>query len=80
MNLLSSMFVSQHNMSMTDAHSAIFTLAILGPYVAYGIPIASRLIWPERFVRGPWHCGRLSRPIAAIAVVWMTFAVVIFCL
>lgn len=61
-------------------YSAIFTLAILGPYVAYMIPIASRLIWSERFVRGPWHLGRLSRPIAAMATIWMTFALVIFCL
>jgi amino acid transporter len=63
-----------------DCSSAIFTLAILGPYVAYIIPIASRLIWSERFVRGPWHLGAFSRVIAAIAVAWMTFALVIFCL
>jgi phosphotransferase system glucose/maltose/N-acetylglucosamine-specific IIC component len=44
------------------------------------IPIGSRLIWSERFVRGPWHLGVFSRPIAAIAVVWMSFALVIFCL
>lgn len=60
--------------------SAIFTLAILGPYVAYAIPIGSRLIWSHRFRKGPWHLGRWSRIIAGIAIVWMTFACVIFCL
>jgi amino acid transporter len=63
-----------------SAINAIFTLAILGPYVAYGIPILSRVLWGDaHFKRGPWYLGRFSKPCAIIACVWMTFAIVIFC-
>nr|XP_019008646.1 uncharacterized protein I206_06327 [Kwoniella pini CBS 10737]OCF47427.1 hypothetical protein I206_06327 [Kwoniella pini CBS 10737] len=62
-----------------SAINAIFSLAILGPYVAYGIPIAAKLIWGKNnFVPGPWYLGRFSRVCGLIAVVWMTFAVVLF--
>ncbi|GHJ87118.1 hypothetical protein NliqN6_3520 [Naganishia liquefaciens] len=62
------------------AINAIFTLAIIGPYVAYGIPIACRVFSGDKlFVPGPWFLGRFSKPIAIIALVWMVFACVIFC-
>ncbi|KAL7420678.1 polyamine transporter tpo5 [Cryptotrichosporon argae] len=62
------------------AINAIFSLAILGPYVAYGIPISSRFIWGKTHFRpGPWYLGRFSRPCAAAAVAWMAFAIVLFC-
>lgn len=61
------------------AINAIFALAILGPYVAYGIPIACRLFTKQNFQPGPWHLGRFSKPCAAIACIWMIFACVIFC-
>jgi len=61
--------------------SAIFALAILGPYVAYGIPIFARVVWGSNlFNPGPWYLGRASRPVAIIALIWMVFAFVIFCL
>lgn len=62
------------------AINAIFTLAILGPYVAYATPIACRLLWGDsHFIPGPWYLGRFSRPVAMLAVAWMSFAFVIFC-
>ncbi|WVQ99787.1 hypothetical protein IAU59_006929 [Kwoniella sp. CBS 9459] len=62
-----------------SAINAIFSLAILGPYVAYAIPILAKLLWgQEHFVRGPWHLGRYSRICGIIAVAWMTFAIVLF--
>ncbi|KAK4688183.1 choline transport protein, partial [Tremellales sp. Uapishka_1] len=63
-----------------SAINAIFTLAIMGPYVAYGIPIASRLIWGrDSFIPGPFYLGRYSNPVAWVAIGWMMFAIVIFC-
>lgn len=60
------------------AINAIFALAIMGPYVAYGIPIFARIFWKRTFVPGPWYLGRLSVPVAWVAVVWMAFAFILF--
>lgn len=49
--------------------------------VAYGIPIACRVFSGDKiFVPGPWYLGRFSKPIAIVALVWMVFACIIFCL
>lgn len=53
----------------------------MGPYVAYGIPIFARIVWGSKlFTPGPWYLGRASRPVAIVAVIWMVFAFVVFCL
>ncbi|CDZ98333.1 amino acid transporter [Phaffia rhodozyma] len=62
------------------AINAIFSLAIIGPYCAYAIPIACRVFAKEgAFIPGPWFLGRFSKPIAVIALIWMIFACIIFC-
>lgn len=62
------------------AINAIFAIAILGPYVAYGIPIFARVRWGQAlFHPGPWYLGRFSIPVAIVAIVWMCFALVLFC-
>lgn len=62
------------------AINAIFALAILGPYVAYGIPIFSRVVWGQKlFHPGPFYLGKFSIPVACVAVAWMIFAFVLFC-
>jgi hypothetical protein len=48
------------------------------PYA--GIPIALRVLYADRFVRGPFHLGRLSIVIASAAVLWIAFIAVVFCL
>jgi hypothetical protein len=45
-----------------------------------GIPIALRVIYADRFVRGPFHLGRFSYPIAIAAVLWIAFISIVFCL
>ncbi|BEI94486.1 uncharacterized protein CcaverHIS019_0700580 [Cutaneotrichosporon cavernicola] len=60
------------------AINAIFALAIMGPYVAYGIPIFARIFWKRTFIPGPWYLGRASVPVAWVAVVWMVFAFILF--
>jgi amino acid permease (GABA permease) len=62
------------------AYFAVTSIAVIGLYIAYAIPIFLRLRAGDSFERGPWHLGRWSRPIGWIAVVWVVFIVVLFCL
>ncbi len=62
------------------AYAAITSIAVIGLYVAYGIPILLRLLQGERFQRGPWHLGRWSKPVGWIAVVWIGFISILFVL
>lgn len=48
--------------------------------VAPGIPIALRVAYADRFVRGPFHLGRFSHVVASAAVLWVAFIAVVFCL
>jgi hypothetical protein len=45
-----------------------------------GIPTALRVIYADRFIRGPFHLGRFSYPIAIAAVLWIAFISIVFCL
>lgn len=62
------------------AFSAATSIATIGLYISYGIPILVGLIWPAHFKKGPFDLGRASRPVAAIACLWIAFITVIFCL
>ncbi|THU98799.1 amino acid transporter [Dendrothele bispora CBS 962.96] len=54
-----------------SAIDAMFSLAITGQYLAYSIPISARFLGGKKLKKGPVSFGRLSLPIAAIAVTWM---------
>jgi hypothetical protein len=45
-----------------------------------GLPIALRVVYADRFVRGPFHLGKFSYPIAIAAVLWIAFISIVFCL
>ncbi|KAI7859051.1 amino acid transporter [Circinella umbellata] len=61
------------------ALDAIFNLASIGIYIAYGIPIFCRItIGRHRFEPGPFHLGRWSTVIGSIACAWTCFIVVSF--
>ncbi|KAI6008810.1 amino acid/polyamine transporter I [Pisolithus orientalis] len=62
------------------AFSAATSIATIGLYISYGIPIALRVIYRERFVRGPFHLGAFSMPVAIGAVVWIAFIAIAFIL
>lgn len=57
------------------AAQALFSLAVAGTYVAWGIPIFARVMWGQhKFKPGPFYTGDwLSVPIAWTAVVFLTF-------
>jgi amino acid transporter len=63
-----------------NAYAAVISIAVIGLYIAYGIPILLRLRVGDRFQRGPWHLGRWSRPIGMIAVVWIGIISILFVL
>ncbi|KAG2745555.1 hypothetical protein P692DRAFT_2089235 [Suillus brevipes Sb2] len=46
--------------------------------VSYITPITTRFVFKNNFKPGPFSLGRLSFPIAALAVSWMTFTVIVF--
>ncbi|KAA1473606.1 APC amino acid permease [Dentipellis sp. KUC8613] len=59
------------------ATTAIFSLGVVAQYIAYAVPISARYLGQNDFKKGPFHLGVLSLPIAATAVVWMCFMIVI---
>ncbi|TQF01974.1 amino acid permease [Kitasatospora acidiphila] len=65
--------------SMT-AYGAVTAINVIGMTPAYAIPIYLRLRAKSRFVPGPWHLGRWSRPIGIAAVVWVVIVTVLVCL
>lgn len=62
------------------AFSAATSIATIGLYVSYGIPILIGVLYPASFQKGPFNLGFASRPIAIVAVMWVFFLVIVFCL
>jgi amino acid permease (GABA permease) len=62
------------------AYFAVTSIAVIGLYIAYGIPILLRLLAGEKFQRGPWHLRQWSRPVGIIAVIWIVFISILFVL
>ena len=61
------------------AYVAITSIAVIGLYISYVLPILLRLL-VKNFQPGPWHLGRWSKPIGIIAVIWVIFISVLFML
>ncbi|OJA10264.1 hypothetical protein AZE42_08922 [Rhizopogon vesiculosus] len=62
----------------SQAIDAIFTIAMTAAYISHITPIATRFVFRNDFKPGPFNLGRLVVPVAAIAVSWMVFMIVIF--
>ncbi len=62
------------------AYAAVTSIAVIGLYIAYGLPILLRLLAGEKFQRGPWHLGRWSYIVGWIAVIWIAFIAILFVL
>ena len=69
----------------TTLYGAITGISTIGLYLSYGFPILlkmraeSRGMWNAK-TYGPWNMGRYSRPMNAIAVLWIGFITVLFVL
>ncbi|KAJ7328813.1 APC amino acid permease [Mycena albidolilacea] len=68
------------SLGSTVAFSAATSIATIGLYISYAIPIALRVIYRDKFVRGPFHLGAFSYPVALTAVVWIAFISIAFIL
>jgi amino acid transporter len=62
------------------AYGAVTSIAVIGLYVAYVIPVYLRRTRPERFEQGVWNLGRWSGVIGWIAIVWVVFICILFML
>lgn len=62
------------------AYGAVTSIAVIGLYIAYVIPVLLRLRAGSAFRPGPWQLGRWSRPVGVVAVAWVAFISVLFML
>jgi amino acid permease (GABA permease) len=62
------------------AYAAVTSIAVIGLYIAYIIPIFLRLKAKDRFEVGPWQLGRKTYLIGWVAVVWVIFICILFML
>jgi amino acid permease (GABA permease) len=62
------------------AYGAVTSIAVIGLYIAYGIPILLRLLAGEKFQRGPWHLRQYSYIVGWIAVIWIGCIAILFIL
>ncbi|KIJ51165.1 hypothetical protein M422DRAFT_74174 [Sphaerobolus stellatus SS14] len=62
------------------AFSAATSIATIGLYISYGLPIAFRVIYRKNFKKGPFHLGSFSIPVSVISVLWIMFISIVFIL
>jgi len=62
------------------AYYAVTAINVIGITPAYAIPVYLRLRKGDDFEPGPWSLGRWSKPIGWIAVIWVAFISLVFCL
>ncbi|KAK5051982.1 hypothetical protein LTR84_002786 [Exophiala bonariae] len=62
------------------AFAAATSIATIGLYISYGLPILIGMVNPQGFIHGPFNLKKFSRPVALIACMWIAFITIIFCL
>jgi amino acid transporter len=60
------------------AYTAVTSIATIGLYIAYAIPIYLRFREGDRWEPGEWTLGRWYKPVGVIAIVWVAFISVLF--
>ena len=68
------------SLGSTVAFTAATSIATIGLYISYGLPILIGLLNPAGFVHGPFNLRAFSRPVALVACMWIGFITIIFCL
>lgn len=64
----------------TVAYLAVTSIAVIGLYIAYIVPVLLRRQRGDDFRAGPWNLGRWSAPIGWVAIGWVAIIVVLFML
>jgi amino acid transporter len=62
------------------AYGAVTSIAVIGLYVAYLIPVFLRRINGAAFIPGPWKLGKWGPVFGWIAIVWVVFICILFML
>ncbi len=62
------------------AFFAIVSIAVIGLYIAYVIPVFLRWRQGDAYERGPWNLGEKYKWINPIAIIWVVLCVIIFSL
>ncbi len=62
------------------SYAAVTSIAVIGLYVAYLIPVFLRRINGQAFVPGPWKLGRFGPLFGWVAIVWVVFICILFML
>lgn len=62
------------------AYAAVTSIAVIGLYIAYVLPVFLRLRAGAAFRPGPWQLGRWSRPIGIVSCIWVAVITVLFML
>ncbi len=62
------------------AYGAVTSIAVIGLYVAYLIPVFLRRINGAAFTPGPWRLGKWGPFFGWVAIVWVVFICIIFML
>jgi amino acid permease (GABA permease) len=62
------------------AYFAVTSIAVIGLYVAYVIPVLLRRLQGKAFENGPFNLGRWSPFVGWVAVVWVVFICILFVL
>jgi amino acid transporter len=62
------------------AFFAVTSIAVIGLYIAYTIPVFLRWRKGDDFSPGPWTLGAKYKWINPIAFIWVALCVIIFCL
>ena len=68
------------SLGSTVAFGAATSIATIGLYLSYGIPILLGILYPSQFTKGPFNLKLFSRPVGLVAVLWIGFITIIFCL
>ncbi|KAA6412389.1 MAG: amino acid transporter [Lasallia pustulata] len=62
------------------AIGAVFSIGAIAQYVAFVFPVALKLfVVGDKFRPGPWHLGRFSKPVGAIACAWVVLIIPVLC-
>lgn len=64
--------LSLPSLGSSVAFSAATSIATIGLYISYTIPIMVAIIWPANFQKGPFNLGRSSRIVGLIACLWVS--------
>ncbi|KAN0073254.1 Amino acid/polyamine transporter I [Elaphomyces granulatus] len=72
--------LSLPSLGSSVAFSAATSIATIGLYISYALPILISVLWPQKFVKGPFNLGQYSRPVGVIACLWVLFITITFCL